>query len=198
MLFGSTSPSYLILASLDLTNKYLLSYKARLSDFIPMVDSLKADLISHGYCLIGNERLKITVSAKEYGYLGTELAAILKRKKIYTEFSDSEYLVLMLTPELSPEDLTRVRDAFFSVERRPEILTRPPRIKAPKRVMGLREAVFARSEITKTEHSVGKTVSSLSVACPPAVPIVMSGELVDEDIKNALLYYGIEEISTVV
>jgi arginine/lysine/ornithine decarboxylase len=68
-LFGSTSPSYLILQSLDAANKYISDgYKEKLTDFVKTVDTLKETLVENGYVLCGNEPLKITIKAKEYGY----------------------------------------------------------------------------------------------------------------------------------
>lgn len=59
-LFGSTSPSYLILQSLDLANVYLEQLTNKLTDFIPIIDTMKQKLIENGYQLIGNEPLKLT------------------------------------------------------------------------------------------------------------------------------------------
>ena len=67
-LFGSTSPSYLILQSLDKANAYLADgYCGRLQDFVFNVGKCKTSLISHGYVLSGDEPLKITICAKAYG-----------------------------------------------------------------------------------------------------------------------------------
>lgn len=79
-LFGSTSPSYLILQSLDAANVYLSGYRERLRDFLVLVKALKTELKHGGYCLIGQEPLKITISAAPYGYTGTELAEILRQQ----------------------------------------------------------------------------------------------------------------------
>ena len=51
LLFGSTSPSYLILQSLDLLNPILLSFSERLSAFVLQLDALKARLTAAGWTL---------------------------------------------------------------------------------------------------------------------------------------------------
>ena len=67
--FASTSPSYLILQSLDMANKYLSeNYCADLSFFEKEVKELKCFLAQKGYTLCGDEPLKITLATKGYGY----------------------------------------------------------------------------------------------------------------------------------
>ena len=64
-LFASTSPSYLILQSLDAVNGYLANgYAARLQAFEDIVSACKRRLTAIGYPLVGDEPLKITVAAK--------------------------------------------------------------------------------------------------------------------------------------
>ena len=76
--FASTSPSYLILQSLDGANAYLDNgYREKLADYIKSVDALKEKLSDAGFELLGTEPLKLTVSPKSYGYKGYELADIL-------------------------------------------------------------------------------------------------------------------------
>ena len=62
-LFGSTSPSYLILQSLDRANAYLDGdYRQRLAAFLPRVEKLKEKLRGLGYELVGTEPLTITLA----------------------------------------------------------------------------------------------------------------------------------------
>ena len=78
-LFASTSPSYLILQSLDLCNKYLAeTYKSELSEFVEKLDKLKAEITSIGFSLCFAEPLKIVIDANASGYTGTELAILLR------------------------------------------------------------------------------------------------------------------------
>ena len=84
-LFGSTSPSYLILQSLDMANKYISEgYKEKLADFLVKVDQLKENLRKKGFVLIGQEPLKLTIATKSYGYCGTEFSAELQKQGIVT------------------------------------------------------------------------------------------------------------------
>ena len=82
-LFASTSPSYLIMQSLDAANRYLAEgYAERLADFVQMVDQLKRSLFEIGYELLGDEPLKVTIAPKSFGYTGEDLAKILLDRDI--------------------------------------------------------------------------------------------------------------------
>lgn len=193
-LFASTSPSYLILQSLDKANEYLDDgYKERLSAFAQKVSSLKETLKSHGYTLVGDEPLKVTIATKAYGYEGDELSEILREKNIECEFSDPDFLVLMLSESMSESDLFNIKSALLSIEKRDEITTPPPVLIKPQKAMSIRDAVLSLSKTVFVKDSVGKVLATANVSCPPAVPIVVSGERIDESALSAFSYYGIEK-----
>ena len=115
-LFGSTSPSYLILQSLDMANKYISEgYKEKLADFLVKVDQLKENLRKKGFVLIGQEPLKLTIATKSYGYCGTEFSAELQKQGIVTEFADPDYVVMMLSCEMGEDGLQRLENAIDHV-----------------------------------------------------------------------------------
>ncbi len=197
-LFASTSPSYLILQSLDKANEYIENgYKEKLRAFIKKVSALKETLKSNGYTLSGNEPLKITISAKPYGYKGFELAEILREKNIECEFSDPDFLVLMLSPSMSECDLREIESALLGIEKRDEITDAPPILVKPEKVVSVRDAVLSISKTVDVKESVGKILGVTSVSCPPAVPIVVSGERISESALCVFSYYGIEECEIV-
>lgn len=74
-LFGSSSPSYLILQSLDAANGQMEIFRASLADFLPKADALKTALTAHGFLLTGEEPLKLTIMPKSFGYTGTPACA---------------------------------------------------------------------------------------------------------------------------
>ena len=80
--FGSTSPSYLILQSLDLANRYLENgYRERLFDTVKKVRDVKNFLEENGYRLCGDEPLKITVNTSAFGKSGFALAKISEKQR---------------------------------------------------------------------------------------------------------------------
>lgn len=195
-LFGSTSPSYLILQSLDMANAYLEKYGAALGKFIPIADELRATLIDNGYTLYGNEPLKITVCAKAYGYYGYDLAAALKGVGVVCEFADRDFVVLMLTPELE-DDLPTLEKALLSIPQREAIIEKAPSFKMAKRSISVREAILSPAQFLPVSECIGRVAAISSVGCPPAVPIVVSGEIIDEEALECFNYYGIEKCNVV-
>lgn len=196
-LFGSTSPSYLILQSLDAANPYLETHPARLAEFLPEVMRCQAVLTAQGYEFVGDEPMKLTLRTKSYGYTGQEIAAWLRQQRIECEFADPDYLVLMPAPETGKEGLARLVTVLEGIPRRPAILESPPRPKSASRVMSIREAMLSPSEIVPAAESVGRILATASVGCPPAVPIVCSGEEIEETAVSCFRYYGIEWVSVV-
>ncbi|MBQ7800987.1 MAG: amino acid decarboxylase [Oscillospiraceae bacterium] len=190
-LFGSTSPSYLILQSLDRANAYLEDYPRRLAEFLPRAAELKERLAAHGYRLYGDEPLKVTIASKAYGYTGTDLARLLLEQNIICEFADPDFLVLMLTPETGPAGSQRLEDALTAIPRREPLTSQPPIIPRARRVLSIREAALAPSETLPADQCAGRILSAASVGCPPAVPILVCGERIDEGAVACFQYYSI-------
>lgn len=191
-MFASTSPSYLILQSLDTVNRYLShEYPQQLCDFLDNVSGAKERLMAAGYCFIGDEPLKFTLDSKAYGYTGTELARLLQRAHIHPEFSDTDYLVLMLTPEIGIKGLEKLESALRQIPCRTPLLNSAPVPTPGKAVMTPREAAFSPCEVIPINKSLGRILASPSVSCPPAVPIVVCGEQISQTAIDCFSYYGI-------
>lgn len=197
-LFASTSPSYLILQSLDMANGLLLrDYGKKLIELAEKVAKLKALLIDKGYTLFGDEPLKLTVCAKPYGYTGIQLAKALYSEGVSYEFADPDFTVLMLSPENTPADFERIRAAFEKIKRQPPVLTAPPEISKPAKALDIKEALFTPGEEINVENARGRILASYGVSCPPAVPVAICGELLDTAAIEAFKYYGIEKVRVI-
>lgn len=196
-LFGSTSPSYLILQSLDAANKYIADgYKEKLADFVKSVDILKKSLSENGYVLCGNEPLKITIKAKEYGYHGCEIADLLEKQNIFCEFSDKDFIVFMLTPEIG-NDIKKLKDTLLSIPKKDKIRESAPEFVLPEKAMSIKDAVFSESETIPAKESEGRILATSNISCPPAVPIVVCGEKIDKNAVECFEYYGTEYITVI-
>ena len=194
-MFGSTSPSYLILESLDLANKYIADgYREKLDDFCKKSNALKARLGEYGYTLYGDEPIKITVCTKPFGYIGTDFAACLEDRGVVCEFADNDFTVMMLTPE---SDITKLEVALCSIEKKQKINTAPPVLAKCEKVLTAREAMFSQCETVKASASLGRILAATTVGCPPAVPIVVSGERINESAIKCFEYYKITTVSVV-
>lgn len=197
-LFASTSPSYLILQSLDAVNGYLADgYEARLAAFVRQVQSLKERLRSADFSQLGEEPLKLTLETRPYGYEGTELADLLAQRGLFCEFCDRDYLVLMVTPETTVEGLKRLEETLLAIPKKPALPTLAPAFCCCERVLSPREAMLAPCETLPVEQCVGRVLASPSVGCPPAVPIVICGERITPLALAAFSYYGISHCTVV-
>lgn len=196
-MFGTTSPSYLILQSLDAVCGVLgENYGAKLAAFCAQIADLKKKLAQKGYELAGHEPMKITLCPKSYGYTGEELHNFLRQKGMECEFSDPDFLVLMVSPE-SGEALETVGRVLLEVPQKTAILQAPPKRRAAERVMSIRQAALSPCETLPTEKALGRILAAASVGCPPAVPIAVCGERLDENALQCFKYYGITECSVV-
>ena len=190
-LFASSSPSYLILQSIDKCNALLSEEAGRMSAFAERICEMKGQLASHGYSLIGEEPFKITIAAKEFGFTGDALHDLLRKQNIECEFSDPDFLTMMLAPALTEQELKRAEKALLSIPRRPRISEKPPALPHPRRVLSIREAALALSEEIPVEQAVGRVLADAQVSCPPCIPIIACGEEVDETAVRCFLYYQI-------
>ncbi|MBC8560680.1 aminotransferase class I/II-fold pyridoxal phosphate-dependent enzyme [Fumia xinanensis] len=198
-LFGSTSPSYLILASLDLCNQYLLEQAK--DDFVALaqqVQETETQLRRLGVCLLERRTdvTKITVDCQGFGYEDIAVAARLRKYAIEPEYVGGGKIVLMPSPFNKKADFSRIVSAFRSLPPLPPI-PYPDCAFAPKRALEIRKAVFAPSERISVEDSIGRIAAENKVTCPPAIPIVTAGERIGEAEKNLLKNSGILSVKVV-
>lgn len=190
-LFASTSPSYLILSSLDLCNGRLADgYAERIADTAEKIGEIKQKISELGLPICDSEPLKIVINQ------GKRLADHLGKNGIEVEFSDRDYTVLMLTPENGDEDFARLLDALSRYEAeavKGEFYSTAPH----ERVCSIRRAVLSPSETVFVENSAGRVCASPTVSCPPAVPIVISGERITDNDVALFRHYGVENISVI-
>lgn len=191
-IFASTSPSYLILQSLDGANRYLSEgYRTKLECCCREVSGLKRRLASAGFSVAGSEPLKITLRMKPYGYTGTDAAGHLETHGIVCEYADPDFLVLMLTPECGRVALSELEKALLTLPRKAPLPEAALPFPTPVRKLSPREAMLSPSREVSLEESLGKVLAAPTVSCPPAVPVVVSGEEIDENAIQVMRYYGI-------
>lgn len=63
--------------------------------------------------------------------------------------------------------------------------------------MSIREALFAPHEFVPVGLAVGRVCGAPTVACPPAIPIAVSGELIDDDAAGLFRLYGVGRVEVV-
>lgn len=191
-LFGSTSPSYLTLGSLDLCNRYLAEgYPQRLAEAVERLAELRERLTAAGWRVEPSDPLRVTVAAPR-GVTGQELAGQLRRQGVECEYADRDFLVLMATPENTPEELAQAAAALGQCPGE----ANPPQLPLARgeRACSIRQAAFAPRETVDAAHSLGRVCGLPTVGCPPAIPIAVSGERITPEALALFAYYGIEQV----
>lgn len=195
-LFGSTSPSYLTLCSLDLCNAYLFEgYEQKLSQTCQKTAGLRAQLAKNGWKTEGTEPLKITVRMPD-DMEGSQIAWRLRKQRIECEFSDPEFIVFMITPENTEEDLQKISEVL-GINSSPYQEKGSVRPSGGERKLSIREAVFAQQELLPTEQCLGRICGSVTVSCPPAIPIAVPGEVISSEALRLLKHYHVETINVI-
>ncbi|EXM40764.1 arginine decarboxylase [Ruminococcus albus SY3] len=195
-LFASTSPSYLIMQSLDLCAEYLAGdYRKALAETAARTELCKQRLNAMGWRTIGDEKCKITVASAERGISGDSLGDILRKNKIEPEYTDPDLAVLMTTPFNTEEDFIRLEAAMADI--RPAEGTDLQFDGIPEAIvrMPIREAAFSLQQEVPVDEAKGRICGMTVTSCQPSVPIAVSGEEITPDIISILKRYGISAIS---
>ena len=214
-LFGSTSPSYLILQSLDACNRVLAeTYPVGLQRCCARLAALRGELNAAAQaagCPVplaldgpGREPLKLTLDAAALGMTGTALADALRGGQLECEYADPRYVVLMFTPENPPQDYTRLQTALEQLLAAvPAGLSRPEnragefaalQQQAAQRCT-IRQAVLGAQVRVPVHKALGRVCAMPTVSCPPAIPIAVSGEEITPAALELMQRYGVTEVS---
>ena len=192
-LFGSTSPSYLTMASLDLCNRYLAEgYPSRLEETVRRLSSLREALTARGWRVEDSDPLRLIIAAPD-GLTGTALAGRLRQSGVECEYADRDFLVLMATPENAPADFDRLL-AALGENHAPYAPSAVLPLAKGEQACSIREALFAAQETVPVEASLGRVCGAPTVACPPAIPIAVSGEVIGPEALALFRYYGVETV----
>lgn len=198
--FASTSPSYLILQSLDICNEYIENgYKEKLSERVLVAECLKYELKNRGYYIEDTEPLKIVVNCSKSGLNSDDFINYLRVNSIEVEFYDEDYIVLMVSCDNSENELKLLLKAFsfYSSMLGEPFKKVPLSVEYGEKMMSIRKAVFSDKEIVDIKSSVGRICGCPTVSCPPAVPVAISGEVITENVAMYMSELGIKRIEVV-
>lgn len=198
--FGSTSPSYLIMLSADLLAKRLATtLPGQLQACARRVAALKSEAEKLGAALflpLQAEPLRLTLPI--FGSISQQSAyELLKSCQIEPEICSPMAVVLLFSPENTEEEYERALRLLRLWPKGAPLKTSAPCFSLPKRAMPLREAMLAQSERIPLNRALSRVVSGVVAPCPPGVPLLMSGEMLDRDGIFLLESYGINEIDVV-
>lgn len=195
-LFGSTSPSYLIMQSLDTCNRYMSErIRGDINDCTARVENVRKVMDNHGINDISREPLKITADFRYNGIDGFDnIGDYFRELDIEPEYADGDFVVFMVSPFNSENDFVRLEKAFENIK-----LTKRTReefvLPQGRSVTSVRDAVFAVSEEITVFQAAGRICAAPSVSCPPAIPIAVSGEIITAEHSRLFEYYGIEKVA---
>ena len=203
-LFGSSSPSYLILASLDAARSRLAAdggerYRALARWLTALEDALPAPLRR-----VPGDPCRLTLDAQDWPGGGEAVDAALAARGIVTEYHDARYVVLLPSPCTPPEHLARLQEALCSL--RPA-RTAPDASRAgavpgtdfPPAEMALtpREALFAPRVTVPVQRAAGRVAAQTVSLCPPGWPLVLPGERITEAHIALVRCAGIDKLAVV-
>lgn len=200
-LFGSTSPSYPVMMSLELCRAYLekegkpayaeLGLKA--AELRELTSELGIDLSSHYI-----DPVRLTLDTGKVSVSGVTAARYLERNGIQPEYADAGHVVLILTPFHDERDFKRLKDGIKLVaELPPEVLTVIPPQPPPESVMSVRTAALADSVYLDTPFAVGKIAAEAVCPCPPGIPVLIPGEIISKETSEVLTMTGNQRIKVV-
>jgi arginine/lysine/ornithine decarboxylase len=197
--FGSTSPSYLIMESLDLCNIYMnTTLKTDLHRVIESLQKLKSSFADRYTFANSSEPLHLTFLTWKRNQSGLQLAEKLREYNIECEYADVQSLVLLFSPIDDYAVFEKLSHALSNISL--DTINNPTKVLTLPRLVSnttMREAVFSPSETINIESAVGRTCAEVKVPCPPAVPIVVSGEIVSQECVEIFKNYGLNTINVV-
>ncbi|MBE6759573.1 MAG: aminotransferase class I/II-fold pyridoxal phosphate-dependent enzyme [Ruminococcaceae bacterium] len=208
-LFGSTSPSYLIMASLDLCRAWLQEEgTAALRRTAALCEDIRTAAVQAGFGLPDGEcdPMRVTLLTRSAGISGNAAAQLLREAGFEPEYADDACVVLLPTPFVTDDQMARLKEAVASLtdnRTQTEYPALPPiaeiisAARGSERAMPLRAAALARRETVDTAASVGRTAAVPVCPCPPGVPVVMPGERICETCARLLLAMGVDKVECV-
>ncbi len=198
-IYGTSSPSYLLLQSLDLCNEYIeKTIKNDLESCSQKVENITGLLNSKGINNISEEPIKITADFSNFCKNDFDIAEHFRKCNIEFEYADNDFVVFMATAQNRDEDFSRLKKA---IEYLPDFCEAKDNndfsfVKGQQK-MTIRNAIYSKCIETPIDKANGKICGTPTVSCPPAIPIVVSGEEITDEHIKLLKYYGKTHISVV-
>ncbi|MDD4334264.1 MAG: DegT/DnrJ/EryC1/StrS family aminotransferase [Desulfotomaculaceae bacterium] len=202
-LLQTTSPSYLLMASLDLARRRLsrqggdlmekaLCLARSVRDRLAGSRNLRiltADCLSGENCVL--DSTKLVISVRGLGLTGYQVSELLAaRYKVFVEMADFYNIVAFISMGTTAEDCNRLVEALQDVAARNKLPALPPQPAAPsiyKKVMKPRDAWFARSRKVPLAGARGEISAEVIAVYPPGIPVLNPGEEITDEIYEYLL-----------
>ena len=198
----STSPSALLMSSLDAARRQLAVHGEELLDrTMAAGDRARAAIDAvPGVRVIGDEfvgrpgvaawdPMRIVIDVRATGCTGYEVAAGLREAfDIHVELATHATMVLILGLGQSPEDLERFAHDFAGVVRRigrpgsAVALVRAPGAMENEVVVPPRDAFLGEAEALAVDDAVGRVSAESIAGYPPGIPALLPGERITTEL----------------
>ena len=204
-LFGSTSPSYLIMLSLDLCRAWLaqsgtqqMKKLAVKTEHIQKTMRAKGFILPKGAC----DPLRLAFNTAATGLSGEKAGQILRESHIEPEYAGREGVILIPSPFNTDIDFERLGRAFeemtaYYTAKDKNLAVEALPIQPPLAALTPRQALMAEKMTVPVRKSVGKIACAAVCPCPPAIPVVMPGEVITPAHVALLAAHGFLNITVV-
>ncbi len=196
--FGSTSPNYLIMLSMDSTAAFLMQDGAeRIQQTVTRCEELRQKAREKGFVLPQHcDPMRLTLPLAGTGWDAQNFRKLLRKHKIMEEYLSDSGCVLLFSPFNREEDFKRTEALLDEVLIQKQPFTAFPIVPSGK-VMSLREAFLSPKESVPVEKAEGRIAAQVKITCPPGIPLVMPGERLHKEIIKILKNSGIFVIDVV-
>lgn len=204
----TSSPSYILMASLDAARRQLavngfdllqetLEASAILRDELSAIDKIE---VFGGDCLDGDgifdyDPARIVIRVSGLGLDGFKAASWLREHYgIYVEMADPDNIVLVLGLGVISKDCRELVQAVKELSAKesgrlmPEVVIGMSHIPAARSVVKLREAWFSSSRQVKLEQAAGEVSAEWVAVFPPGIPALIPGEEISSEMVNYLVW----------
>lgn len=209
-LVQSTSPSYLLMTSLDAARYELALHGAdMLEHTLEMAENARERIHQiPGICCYGSERIgdaifdldttRLVITAEELGMTGFELAdRLYEDYRVGLELSDEKHVVAIVTYANEMEDIDRLIAGLFDISRKMGKIQEEEQKKdqmevplmIPPYVLSPRQAYFAEKKRVAWEDARGKIAGEALIPYPPGIPLLNPGERLTDEIWKYMEWY---------
>lgn len=191
-IFQTSSPSYVILQSIDEMIERFESFNSLYKDLEDNIDDLY-ELKLDNLELVDNptkDRTKLLISTKNTNISGSDLEKLLRKDKIEIEMSYPDYALLISTIFDTKEGFDRLKkslrriDGLLKKENKSYRLDLP----IPQKKLEIYEAINYKKKNVKLVNSIGKIAGEFVYAYPPGSPIIAPGEIIEGEILSTIHY----------
>ncbi len=177
--FTSTSPSYILMLSLDAMQRYMkLRGRMKLKSSWKHCEKVKKELLEKGIKILDSQDpTRFVINCKDADKKAIE---IKDKYKIVCEMSDKENITFIISLHNKKREINLLKDVILKELCDP--CDSKGEFSLPKFRITPTEANFSKFAYTDTEKANGLISGEYIIDFPPSVPIIIPGEEINEQI----------------